>query len=497
MSLVCALSGFPPEDAVVTPSGYLYEKRLIEKEIELHGKCPVTGQETTKEQLLPLHVSKVTKPRPLTASSVPGLLSLFQNEWDALMHETFQLRQHLDKVRCQLSTSLYQHDAALRVIARIVRERDAARQQLQQLQQRLSEGAVPEVVAEPTTDIEPGLSAELLESMQQTAQVLLQGRKKRQVEGLTKAEKLSSFECSGRYPIHSSTEKGVRCVDIDPKNPNRIATGGMDNAVVLFDTQTNKSVGKLLGHRQPINSVKVHPRHDVVLSCSDDRSIRVWAEHAQGSWGVSHVIRKHKAEVCDLSLHPLDNYFASSSRDRSWAFYEIESGRCLKTSADLACEYRCLSFHPDGMILAGGGSDGGVHIWDLKGVAFRAALTGHDRAVTGMSFSENGFYMATASEDGTVRLWDLRKSLSFQTITAENDKPVNNVQFDFTGNYLAVCASSLSVYNFESRVSVACTATFDDNTEPVTDAKFGPLASFIVSTSMDRVVRKWESPQPS
>jgi pre-mRNA-processing factor 19 len=56
------------------------------------------------------------------------MVSLFQNEWDNLMLETSQLRQHLEGCRKELSHSLYQNEAACRVIARLTRERDEARE---------------------------------------------------------------------------------------------------------------------------------------------------------------------------------------------------------------------------------------------------------------------------------------------------------------------------------------------------------------------------------
>lgn len=39
-----------------------------------------------------LHFGQVVRPRPAAATSIPGLLSLMQNEWDELMLETYTLK---------------------------------------------------------------------------------------------------------------------------------------------------------------------------------------------------------------------------------------------------------------------------------------------------------------------------------------------------------------------------------------------------------------------
>ena len=61
------------------------------------------------------------------------MLSVFQEEWDALALEAYTLRETLVRTRQELSTALYQHDAAVRVIARLTKERDEAREALSKI----------------------------------------------------------------------------------------------------------------------------------------------------------------------------------------------------------------------------------------------------------------------------------------------------------------------------------------------------------------------------
>ena len=106
--------------------------------IEAEGKCPITGEELDLSDLIDVKseflgdlssslAQPLVKPKPTPAASIPGLLVSLQNEWDSMMLESFTLKKHLQAVRQELSQALYQHEAACRVIARLIKERDEAR----------------------------------------------------------------------------------------------------------------------------------------------------------------------------------------------------------------------------------------------------------------------------------------------------------------------------------------------------------------------------------
>lgn len=164
--MLCAISGEAPEEPVASKkSGAVFEKRLIEKYIEENGKDPVSGEELDLEDLLPIKSARIVRPRPPTLTSIPALLSQFQNEWDSLAIETYNLREQLARTREELATALYQHDAAVRVIARLTKERDEARDALSKVTVSGSAATNGDAMA-VDTDTLPEYLAELVDETQ-------------------------------------------------------------------------------------------------------------------------------------------------------------------------------------------------------------------------------------------------------------------------------------------------------------------------------------------
>jgi len=487
-TIVCAISGNAAEEPVFSPkTGHVYERRLIEKQIDAEGKCPVTKEEISKDDLVDIKTNKGVRPRPATATSIPGMLTLLQSEWDALMSETYELKSQLDTARKQLSHALYQHDAACRVIARLIRERDLARADNQKLQEQLSH-STPMAGGAVRQDAEVGITPELLARMKELADSLSKTRKQKNFPDLNPISELKKFSCVGSHPIHKSTAPGITCVDVHKSDAKRVVTGGVDAQVILFDAEKGARVDTLLGHSKKINSVALHPTKDVVISASADTSVKVWsASEWTGPYTCGHTIRKHTGEVTTVSIHPLGDYFLSAALDNSWAIFELETGRCVKHLRGLENSYPCMKWHPDGMILAAGTQAGPVEVIDIKEQKVVASLTGHEGPVKTLSFSGNGYHLATGSEDGCVKLWDLRKPLNIQTLQLE--APVNSVAFDTTGQYLSVGSDVVQVYNFVAKASVAEALTLKDHSGAVMGVCFSQHAMSLATVSMDRTLK--------
>jgi uncharacterized caspase-like protein len=71
-----------------------------------------------------------------------------------------------------------------------------------------------------------------------------------------------------------------------------------------------------------------------------------------------------------------------------------------------AGEVMALAFSPDGRVLASGGSDQTIRLWEAGTGRELKVLQGHSSAIHGLAFSANGQWLASASGDTTLRLWD-------------------------------------------------------------------------------------------
>lgn len=66
-----------------------------------------------------------------------------------------------------------------------------------------------------------------------------------------------------------------------------------------------------------------------------------------------------------------------------------------------------LSFSPDGRVLALGGFDRNVHIWDVRGMKRVRTLGKAGGAIRDVTFSPDGKTLAAACDDGTISLWSV------------------------------------------------------------------------------------------
>ncbi|MEK6644274.1 MAG: SRPBCC domain-containing protein [Planctomycetota bacterium] len=101
-----------------------------------------------------------------------------------------------------------------------------------------------------------------------------------------------------------------------------------------------------------------------------------------------------------------------------------------------------VAISPDGTLIASGGNDNLVKLWDAATGKEVATLQGHTAPIFTVTFSPDGDLIASSSQDKTVRVW-VTKSGELLATYKGHKNPVPCVAFSPDGSKLASCSYEL------------------------------------------------------
>jgi RNA polymerase sigma factor (sigma-70 family) len=121
---------------------------------------------------------------------------------------------------------------------------------------------------------------------------------------------------------------------------------------------------------------------------------------------------RHDDWVSDVAIAP-DGETLAAAAGKAISLWDPATGKRRRLLTVPGTWFRCLAYSPDGRMLAAGGGDNQIYLWDLTSGKVVRRLQGHrpSNAWDGIHrvvFCKGGQRLISSGADGTIRLWDMK-----------------------------------------------------------------------------------------
>jgi pentatricopeptide repeat protein len=277
----------------------------------------------------------------------------------------------------------------------------------------------------------------------------------------------------------------------------RLASACVDRTIRVWDADAGKQLAILTvpthqvsrdhSHSNLVRALSWSPDGRRLASGGDDGALRLWDV---GTRKGTTLFYGDDNIVTAVSWNPDGRRLASWDYSMALKVWDTNSGKLLLTLHRSTELVSALSWSPGGRRLANGESDGTVRLWDVAGRRQLARLRGHTGAVTAVSWSRDGRRLASAGGDQTIKIWDVREGRELVTLRGLG-LSVYAVSWSLDGRRLASASSDSTLKLWDTETGRE-TLSLRGHASEVSGASWSPDGRRLASSGNDGTVRVWD-----
>ena len=344
------------------------------------------------------------------------------------------------------------------------------------------------------------LQKKILELEQSNAQL------REDIDSAGKGKKIDVTACLPRAPARSTLaghRDAITAVLFHPVY-SLLLTASEDATIKVWDCESGRFERTLQGHQDGVTGLALNERGALMASCSVDLSIKLW-DMESGGYECVKTLQGHDHTVSSVAFAPGGDLLVSASRDKSIKVWEVATGYCVRTlTGHEAWVRRCIvsplpvSFTTLMPITPAAPS--------ASSPSSSAAVSSASAVAPGSAASAaSGYLLASCSMDQTVRLWNMRTGECLAVLN-EHTHVIEHIAFSNAAADAYVArmhseekANSAPASNHTANGTASSSSSSISSPSPAPSVSLSSTANqggglHLLSSSRDKTIRLWHLP---
>lgn len=290
---------------------------------------------------------------------------------------------------------------------------------------------------------------------------------------------------------------------------NILVSGSEDATIKVWDFETGEYERTLKGHTDSVQDINFDTSGKLMVSCSADMSIKIWDFHQ--TYECIKTLYGHDHNISSICFMPAGDFIISASRDKTIRMWEVATGYCIKQFTGHREWVRVARPSPDGSLIASCSHDQTIRVWNTMTKECKCELKGHENVIECITWAPDaanmiineaassfdnkktasmGPFLVSGARDKTIRFWDINRAMSVFVLIG-HDNWVRNLVFHPSCKLLLSVSDDKTLRVWDIRQK-RCSKTMDAHKHFITSVDFHKTHPFVITSCVDSSIKVWE-----